>query len=99
MLVIPMLAIRRSEVGIDEGTSGLEQAAALAERSVSRRGLLKLAGLGAGVAVLSPIIAACGGAKGTAGASGAASAAAGGASAGASAAASAGASAAASAGT
>src|SRR3954465_7196908 len=88
-----MLVIRRSQVGIDEGTSGLERAAALAERSVSRRGLLKLAGLGAGVAVLSPIIAACGGAKGSAAASGAASAGAGAAaSAGTSAAASAGAS-------
>ena len=52
-------------MAIDETTSRLEAAAALAERSVSRRDLLKLAGLGAGMAALAPIIAACGGSNAT----------------------------------
>jgi multiple sugar transport system substrate-binding protein len=52
-------------VAIDERPERLEAAAALTERSVSRRGLLKLAGVGVGMAALSPIIAACGGAKST----------------------------------
>jgi multiple sugar transport system substrate-binding protein len=52
-------------VAVDERADGLESAVALAERSVSRRDILKLAGLGAGMAMLSPIIAACGGGKAT----------------------------------
>lgn len=50
---------------MDERVSSLEKAAAYAERSVSRRDLLRLAGLGAGMAALAPIIAACGGGKAT----------------------------------
>jgi multiple sugar transport system substrate-binding protein len=52
-------------VAIDESTDRLDAAVELATRSVSRRDLLKLAGLGAGMAALSPIIAACGGGKAT----------------------------------
>jgi multiple sugar transport system substrate-binding protein len=52
-------------VAIDESTDRLDAAVELATRSVSRRNLLKLAGLGAGMAALSPIIAACGGGKAT----------------------------------
>jgi multiple sugar transport system substrate-binding protein len=52
-------------VAIDERTDRLDAAVELATRSVSRRDLLKLAGLGAGMAALSPIIAACGGGKAT----------------------------------
>ncbi|MFL5678069.1 MAG: extracellular solute-binding protein, partial [Chloroflexota bacterium] len=53
----------------DERNSPLESAAAIAERSVTRRDLLKLAGVGAGMAVLAPLIAACSGNKASAGAS------------------------------
>ncbi|MFL5650804.1 MAG: hypothetical protein ACJ777_05940, partial [Chloroflexota bacterium] len=58
----------------DERVSPLESAAAIAERSVTRRDLLKLAGFGAGMAVLAPIIAACSGNRASAGASGGAGA-------------------------
>lgn len=52
-------------MAIDERTDPLEAVAELAERSVSRREILKLAGLGTGMAALSPILAACGPAKST----------------------------------
>lgn len=52
-------------MAIDERIDPLEAVAELAERSVSRREILKLAGLGAGMAALSPILAACGPAKST----------------------------------
>src|SRR5919197_188995 len=61
-----LIGLEETNVAIDEGIDRLESVAKLAERSVSRRDLLKLAGLGAGMAALSPIIAACGGARGTA---------------------------------
>jgi multiple sugar transport system substrate-binding protein len=59
-----------------EHPSGIEAAVAQAERTITRRDLLKVLGLGAGVAALAPVIAACGGSKastapGGAGASGA----------------------------
>ncbi|MBA2382959.1 MAG: ABC transporter substrate-binding protein [Chloroflexi bacterium] len=50
-------------MAIDESTDRLDAAVEMATRSVSRRDLLKLAGIGAGMAALSPIIAACGGGK------------------------------------
>jgi multiple sugar transport system substrate-binding protein len=58
-------------VATREQSHPLEVAAGLSERSVSRRDLLKLAGLGAGFAALSPIIAACGGGKSSAAPAGA----------------------------
>ncbi|HYU51166.1 MAG TPA: ABC transporter substrate-binding protein [Candidatus Limnocylindria bacterium] len=45
----------------DERPSGIEAAVALAERSVTRRDILKLFGAGVGMAAFGPIIAACGG--------------------------------------
>jgi multiple sugar transport system substrate-binding protein len=54
-------------VSNDERPSGIEAAVALAERSVTRRDLLKLFGAGVGMAALAPIIAACGGSKATPG--------------------------------
>jgi multiple sugar transport system substrate-binding protein len=60
-------AEEENTVAIDERTDRLDAAVALTERSVSRRDLLKLAGIGVGMAALSPIIAACGGAKSTPG--------------------------------
>jgi len=56
-------------VANDERISPLESAATIAERSVTRRDLLKLAGYGAGMAVLAPLIAACGRGNSSAGAS------------------------------
>jgi multiple sugar transport system substrate-binding protein len=53
--------VEESTVATDERTEVLERAAELADRTVSRRDILKLAGIGAGMAALSPIIAACGG--------------------------------------
>jgi multiple sugar transport system substrate-binding protein len=47
-------------VSIDERPSGTQTLAPLAERSMSRRDILKLAAAGVGMAALSPIIAACG---------------------------------------
>ena len=60
----------------DERTSEVEAALAMAERSVSRREILKLFGAGATLAALSPIIAACGPGKATTAPSAAGSAAA-----------------------
>jgi len=48
-------------VSNDERPSGIEAAVALAERSVTRRDILKLFGAGVGMAAFGPIIAACGG--------------------------------------
>ncbi len=53
-------------MAFEEKDDPLETAMALAERSVTRRHLLKLVGAGAGLALLSPIIAACGGTKSSA---------------------------------
>lgn len=47
----------------DESSELLESAVSLTQRSVTRRDLLKVAGMGVGMAALSPIIAACGGGK------------------------------------
>jgi multiple sugar transport system substrate-binding protein len=47
-------------VAIDERADQIDAAIALAQRSVSRRDLLKLLGAGAGFAAMAPIIAACG---------------------------------------
>jgi hypothetical protein len=55
-------------VANDERNSPLESAATIAERSVTRRDLLKLAGYGAGMVVLAPLIAACSSNKASAGA-------------------------------
>jgi multiple sugar transport system substrate-binding protein len=77
-IAIVATGVRRSIVAIDERADAIERAVSLAERSVSRRELLKLMGAGVGMAALGPIIAACGGATSpkpsTAGGSAAASA-------------------------
>jgi multiple sugar transport system substrate-binding protein len=52
-------------VAIDERADRIDAAVAMAQRSVSRRDLLKLFGAGVGVAAMAPIIAACGGSKAT----------------------------------
>src|SRR5919109_4585596 len=60
-----LIGLEETNVAIDESLDRLEAAAKMAERSVSRRDLLKLAGFGAGMAALSPILAACGGNRGS----------------------------------